>query len=378
MEEFASNFVRRILGFYIYTHLGMSSSDLTEIRRCRALLGGCSIVGPVGPTGATGATGPAFDAPVTTAVYVDFLRQDSYSPTGSRDYPFKTLASAYTLAEASATASNPKIIVLLSGNTVSESVTFSLGHIFLIGENSSGTHAPIIFTGSLTFTGPNTTISTNHFAITGLELVGVSGTNVITFSGSYPQRLFLKDVWITVNGTAHGITMTNIGTGSTLHGNDCKFSHNGSGDYHCIDIQAGTANIDTSESSGTTVGVIGINGGTCNITSSDIQSGGSYAIDLYDNSVLSIANSKITTTAANSIGISLTSASAIAIVGNVSFSVPRSITTGRAIGGVASIAPYGLYYVSLYFLPDGTGTTTNSKIDTVIARTVISTTITLV
>jgi hypothetical protein len=33
----------------------MSSSDLTEIRRCRALLGGCP--GPAGTTGATGATG---------------------------------------------------------------------------------------------------------------------------------------------------------------------------------------------------------------------------------------------------------------------------------------------------------------------------------
>lgn len=39
----------------------MSSSDLTEIRRCRALLGGCpgpqGIQGPTGPAGPTGATG---------------------------------------------------------------------------------------------------------------------------------------------------------------------------------------------------------------------------------------------------------------------------------------------------------------------------------
>ena len=170
--------------------------------------------------------------------------------------------------------------------------------------------------------------------------------------------------------------MTNVGTGSTLHMNDSKFSHTGSGDYHCLTIVAGTANIDTSETSGTTVGAFGISGGAVNITGSDIQTSGSYAIELAGGT-LSVANSKITTTAANSIGITITSGTTVAVIGNVSFSVPASATTGRAIAGVASSAPYGLYYAALYFLPDGIGGTTNSKIDTVIARTVISTTITL-
>jgi len=347
----------------------MMSSDLSEIRRARALLGG----GCVGLTGATGPAGPLFDTQITTAIYVDFLRSDTYTPSGSRAYPFKTLSAAYTLAAASVSDSNPKIIVLLSGNTIAENITFSIGHIFLVGENSSGTHAPIVFTGSLTFTGPNTSISSNHFAVTGLALIGVSGTTVLTFSGSYPQRLFMRDVWITANGTSHGINMTNVGTGSVLHMNDSKFSHTGSGDYHCLTITAGTANIDTSETSGTTVGAFGISGGAVNITGCDISTSGAYAIELAAGT-LSIANSKITTTAANSIGIIMTTGTA-AVIGNVSFSVPASVSTGRAISGVSGSV---LYYAALYFLPDGVGGTTNSKIDTVITRVAISTTISLV
>jgi hypothetical protein len=313
---------------------------------------------------------------VTTSVYIDFLRMDSYTELGSRNYPFKTLAAAYASAVLTVSDSNPKILVLLSGNTVPENITFTKGHIFLVGENSSGTHAPIVFTGSLTFTGPVASISSNHFAIAKLQLLGVSGTNVITFSGTNPQRLFLKDVWITANGSSHAITMTNNGTGSTLHTNDCKFSHNGTGHYHCLNIESGTANIDSSESSGATVGIVGILNGTCNITESDIQSAGDYAIDIYTGGTLSIANSKITTTKAESHGISLTAATSIAIVGNVSFSVKASATTGRAIYGVASSFPYGLYYGPVYFLPDGVGGTTNSKFSTAMAKTAILNTFT--
>lgn len=291
------------------------------------------------------------DIPLTTTIYVDFLRTDAYSETGTRKYPFKTLAAAYTLA---VSGTGQKNIVLLSGNTVAENITFSKGHIFLIGENSSGTHAPIIFYGSLTFTGTNTSISENHFAVAGIEIIGVSGTDVLTFSGSYPQRLFLRDVWITANGTAHGINMTNVGSGSTLHTNDCKFSHNGSGDYHCINVAAGTANIDSSETSGVTIGVIGVANGSCNITNSDIQSSGAYAIDVYANGVLTLANCKISTTAANSDGIKLMNATSLLVAGNVSFSVPAG--SGRAIYGIAGST---LYYGPTYFLPIGISASNN-------------------
>ena len=120
--------------------------------------------------------------PLTNKIYIDFLRADTYTATGTREYPYKTLAAAYTTASALASSTNPFTIVLLSGNTIAtaENITFSKGHIFLTAENSYGTHSPITFIGSLTFTGPNVSINENHFAITDLKIVGISGTSLPT------------------------------------------------------------------------------------------------------------------------------------------------------------------------------------------------------
>jgi len=326
-----------------------------------------------GPKGDTGATGPTPVIPITSKIYVDFLRSDSYTAVGSREFPYKTLAAAYTTASNIGSSSNPITIVLLSSNSTPENVTFSEGHIFLTAENSSGTHAPLLFTGSLTFQGPNTSISENHFAVSNIELVGVSGTDVVTFSGSYPQRLFLKDVWITANGAAHGITMTNTGGGSTVHANDSKFSHNGSGDYHCVNATKGTASLDSIETSGVSTSVISVSGGaSVNLTNSDLQSAGSYCVEVYANSLLTMANVKITTTATNSTGILLEQAGSVSFAGLVTFNVPAA-GTGRAIDGVAGSV---LYYGPMFFMPDGVGGTTNTKVNPLITALPISTTMT--
>jgi hypothetical protein len=307
-------------------------------------------------------------SPVTSHIYVDPKRTDVYTATGSQLCPFRTLQAAYNAAELVASSSNPIFIVIVSNNTsaTAEAVTFSKGHIFLAGDNSSGTHAPITFYGNLTFTGPNVSISENHFAIQGLELIGSTGTSVLTFSGSYPQRLFLKDVWIVANGNVHGINMTNTGTGSTLHGNDFKLSHNGTGHYHCLNIAAGTANIDSLETSGVGVAAIGVDGGSCNIRNSEIECGGTYAIDVYAGGVLTMATSMITTTAATSNGIILRAATAVAVIGTVSFRVPAGDAANRAISGVAGTV---LYYANLYFLPGYT-----DKISSAITSAVIDST----
>jgi hypothetical protein len=310
---------------------------------------------------------------VTSEVFVDYLRVDSYAETGTREYPYKTMASGLTKAISLApTGTNPIRIVLISGNTsaTAESLTLNNGHIFIVGENSSGTHAPILWYGDITFNGSDAIISDNHFSIAGIMINGIAGTNVITFSGTNPQRLFLKDVWITANGTAHGITMTNTGTGSTIHTNDCKFSHNGTGHYHCINITAGTANLDSIETSGALLGIIGVDGGSCNLSNSEIESSGTYAIDIYAGGTLTMANCKVTTTAANSIGIKLNTATAVAVLGNVFFNVPASATTGRAISGVASTV---LYYTGLSFYPSS-----NDKISSAITSVAIDVTPTFV
>jgi hypothetical protein len=311
--------------------------------------------------------GDTLALPVTSIVYLDYLREDSYTETGSQLYPYKTLAAALAKAETlSPTGSNPIRIVLVSGNTsaTAETVEINDGHIFIVGEHSSGTHAPILWYGQITFDGSSASIGDNHFSIAGLMINAVSGTTAITFSGENPQRLFLKDVWLTGNGSADAMRMTNTGTGSTVHGNDLKFSHNGSGHYHAINILNGTANLDAIETSGALTGVFGVHG-SLNLSNSEIDSSGSYGIDVYAGGTLSAANCKITTTAANSFGIKLGEATAVAIIGNTYFNVPSG-GTARAISGVSSTV---LYYLNLSFAPGG-----NDKISSAITSAQLDTT----
>jgi hypothetical protein len=323
-------------------------------------------VGPQGAVGAKGDTGELPAIPVTSLVYVDYLRVDSYTADGSQHFPYKTLAAALTKAiSLSPTGANPIRVVLVSGNTsaTAETVTITDGHIFITGEHSSGTHAPILWYGQITFNGSSASIGDNHFSISGLMINAVSGTTAITFSGTNPQRLFLKDVWLTGNGAADAMRMTNTGTGSTVHGNDLKFSHNGTGHYHAINILNGTANLDAIETSGALTGVFGVHG-SLNLSNSEIDSAGSYGIDVYTGGSLSLANCKITTTAANSFGVKLETG-AVAILGNVFFNVPAA-GNARAVSGVSGAF---LYYLNLSFTPGG-----NDKISSAITAATLDTT----
>ena len=304
---------------------------------------------------------------VTSQVYVDYDRVDSYTENGTHEYPYKTLAAAKTKAESLNPASDSPIrIVIMSSNTIAqaETLTFTKGHVFIAGENSSGTHAPLIWYGALTFAATAGIISDNHFSIIGLEIIAITGTTAITFSGTFPQRLYFKDVWLTGNGPADAMRMTNTGSGSSTHIDDTKFSHNGTGHYHCLNVLAGTANVYSSETSGVLAGAFGV-GGTLNLNFTEIVSGGDYAVDVYAGGTVAMATCKVTTTAANSYGIKLGEATAAAIIGNVLFNVPAA-GTARCIYGVASTV---LYYQYLSFYPGG-----NAKISIAISSTVIGVT----
>lgn len=306
--------------------------------------------------------------PTTSEIFVDFKRTDTYTANGSREYPFKTLTDAYTAAVSFVTASSPITIVLISGNTVAENVTIAKGHIFITGDTNSWTHSPIIFTGSLTFSGQNNSINENHFAVSGIGINGVNGTNVITVSGNHPQRLYLKDVWVTVNGSSHGINITNAD--SITYAIDSKIMHNGTGDYHCINMTAGVCNLDNIETTGNTLGVAAVsNGAHLNLTNSTIETSGSYAIEVYGtSSQITLNDCTVITTAANSHGIELETAGATAYITDVSFSVPVS-ATGKVIQGVAGTY---LYYGKIYYLPDSNGVTTNTQINPLITKAPIA------
>jgi hypothetical protein len=305
--------------------------------------------------------------PVTSEVFLDYLRTDSYTPNGTRERPYKTLATALAKAiTLTPGGGNPIRIIMISGNTsaTAETVSITNGHIYLVGDNSSGTHAPIYFYGQITLNGSAASISDNHFSIANLAIQAVSGTTAITFSGTNPQRLFMKDVWLTGNGSADAMRMTNTGSGSTANIDDCKFSHNGTGHYHSINILAGTANLSTCETSGVLSGAFGV-AGALNLSFSEILSSGEYAVDVYTGGVLTMATCKVTTTAANSYGIKLGEAGATAVIGNVLFTVPAA-GTARCVYGVASTV---LYHTGLSFYPGG-----NAKISSAISSTAIGTT----
>jgi hypothetical protein len=177
----------------------------------------------------------------------------------------------------------------------------------------------------------------------------------------------MKDIWLTGVGAADAMSMNNTSPTSTVHVNDARFSHNGIGHYHCINVLAGTANLDAIETSGALTGVFGVHG-SMNLSNSEIDSAGSYGIDVYTGGSLSLANCKITTTAANSFGVKLETG-AVALLGNVFFNVPTA-GNARAVSGVSGAF---LYYLNLSFTPGG-----NDKISSAITAATLDTTPTFV
>ena len=117
------------------------------------------------------------DIPVTNQYFVDPARTDTYTSTGTILKPFKTITAAQAAIETAITAgtitlagSNP-VYIILTGN-ITENITMSRGHVFLVGFNST-IHAPIYLNGTITISGSATgsgSIDANHFSLQGLAI----------------------------------------------------------------------------------------------------------------------------------------------------------------------------------------------------------------
>jgi hypothetical protein len=274
------------------------------------------------------------DVPVTNRYYVDATRTDTYTANGSQARPFKTIAAAQAaIATAISGGLNPEVepiyIILLSN--IAENVSLTTNHVYLIGQNGQ-IHQPIILTGNITVNPTSGTLNSNHFSITGMEIVGGTNGKAIYVTGTSPLRLSLQDVWITANGTGAGLYQDNTGTGTYTHGGPLKVSHNGSGDVYCFDIRKGTASFDTVETSGATqVGAAGP-GATLTFNNSQLDANGDVVVETYGNGTLVVTNSVIKNTAANSYGIKLNAVANVAgtvSVGQSAFNVPSG--TGQAV-----------------------------------------------
>jgi hypothetical protein len=275
------------------------------------------------------------DTPVTNRYYVDATRTDSYTANGSQARPFTTIAAAQAaIATAIAGGLNPVVepvyIMLLSN--ITENVTLATNHVYLIGQNGQ-IHQPIVLTGNITVNPTSGTINTNHFSITGLEIVGGTNGKAVYVTGTYPLRLSLQDVWITANGNSGaGLYQDNSGTGTYTHGGPVKVSHNGTGDVYCFYIGNGTASFESVETSGATqVGAAGP-GATLTFNNSQLEANGDVVAETYGNGILVVTNSLIKNSAANSYGIKLNAVANVAgtvSVGQSAFNVPAG--TGQAV-----------------------------------------------
>jgi hypothetical protein len=305
---------------------------------------GPSVTGPTGApssvTGPTGATGPMMSMAAPTTQYtVDANRLDSYTENGSLALPFKTIAAAVAqvIADGHSDA-NPAWIGIAGKMT--ETVSLVHGGEFFRGMLGSGTHAPIVLTGGWTLTGADGTLDANHFSIQELEIVGPSTGSAIHFTGTQPQRLFMKDVWLTAQGVGGtGLLVDNSGSGSIIEIDDIKISHTAvTGDNYCIDVTRGSVSIDDLETSGSHVQVAIVRtGATLVIRNGELDASGDEAIHVQAGGVLTVGISVITNTQANSSGIMLDSG-AVAVLGETFFNIPAG--TGYAINGVAGAVCY--------------------------------------
>jgi hypothetical protein len=277
------------------------------------------------------------------------------------DSVYGSIQAAYAQAVADGHNDSNPAVVLITRNTA-ENVTVTQGGIWFSSLAMSGTHSPFVVTGQWVFNGSNTSIIANHFALQGFEVVGPAGQPAIYFTGSNPQRLFVKDLWITANGIGgHCVEMDNTGPGSILEADDLKGSHNGTG--YVLHIIHGTATLSDLETSGTISIAHVESGATLTVDSSECDANAPTAFDVEGGGTLVITRSIVNNTAANSTGINLVASGAILTLGEVLFQIP--VGTGKCVTGVTGSL---LFYAYLSFLP-----TYTDKISPAITSTAIDT-----
>lgn len=304
----------------------------------------------------------------TNQFFVDPNREDTYVANGSIVTPFKTVAEAQAAIDALITAGtilpaedNP-IFIRIQGS-LTENISLTKGHIFLVGENGS-IHAPIYVFGTITVNGADTTTSAldnNHFSIQGLTIAPGGSNNGIVFTGANAQRLSLENMWVQVGGTGTGILCNNTGVRlsdgakSRCHGSQIKVSHNGTGDVYCFNIVKGTADFTLVETSGATQVAAVQAGATLAFSQSELDANGETCLEVYGNGTLAVTQSTISNNfgATECYGVWLHDAGGVASVGQCLFQVSATNANSRAVHGVLGSA---LYYAYNAFFPGTTDT----------------------
>jgi hypothetical protein len=298
----------------------------------------------------------------TNQFFVDPNRTDSYVANGSIITPFKTISAAQTainnlIAEGVviATELNPAFIRLQG--SVTEDVTLTKGHIFLVGENGSIAN-PIYLIGTITVNGDDTSASAldnNHFSIQGITVLPNGSNNGIVFTGSNAQRLSLENIWVQVGGTGTGILCNNTGVRisdgfkSRCYGTQIKISHTGSGDIYCFNIVKGSADFTFVDTSGATKVAVVQTGATLAFVQSQLNAKNEACLEVYGTGILSVTQSSISNLFGSTAcyGIWLHDIGSVANVGQSLFQVSSTNINSRAVHGILGTAffyAYNAYY----------------------------------
>ena len=298
----------------------------------------------------------------TNQFFVDPNRTDSYVANGSIITPFKTISAAQTainnlIAEGVviATELNPAFIRLQGA--VTEDVTLTKGHIFLVGENGSIAN-PIYLIGTITVNGDDTSASAldnNHFSIQGITVLTNGSNNGIVFTGSNAQRLSLENIWIQVGNAGTGILCNNTGVRisdgfkSRCYGTQIKISHTGSGNIYCFNIVKGSADFTFVDTSGATKVAVVQTGATLAFVQSQLNAKNQACLEVYGTGILSVTQSSISNLFGSTAcyGIWLHDIGSVANVGQSLFQVSSANINSRAVHGILGTAffyAYNAYY----------------------------------
>jgi len=287
----------------------------------------------------------------TTNEYYVLAGFSGDSPSdGSKASPYPTIAAAISAADADGhSATNPAFIILLSN--IAEDVTISTGGIWLTSDYGTGTQGSVTLSGSITINGDDNRLSANHFSISNLRIVAPIDSPGVLFTGTNPQRLYMRDLWIDASGTTGScIYADNTGTGSVCHLNTGHLTHSGSGDVYCFDAEYGGMYLTDIETSGSNVQVAKVgSGATLTLDSSEIDATGEAAIEVYGG-ILVVTRSTINNTKARSHGIACKTSGSVVTIGDCLFNIHPD-AAGKAVFGEPGTSS-NLYYQYIAFFPD--------------------------
>jgi hypothetical protein len=312
-----------------------------------------------------------YDYPQANMYYVDASRVDTYTATGSILKPFKTITAANAAAySAGHSDNNPAFIVLRS--SITENVTLTKGGIWLTSDAGTGTHGSYILNGNITINGQDNNITNNHFALFNLRIVAGTNGKGVNFTGTNPQRIYMRDLWIDANGTGSCVYADNSGTGSIAHLNSGHLTHSApaGNDVYCFDARAGSVTLTDIETSGNcTVGRV-TTGATMTIDSSQIDANNLAACEVYGGNLV-LTRSTVTNTFQYGNGINLLGAGSLVTIGDCLFNITGAGANVRAVYNylTTSSSLNALYYQYLAFYPGSSNKITANLTATALATT---------